>query len=1084
MADEEINDIEKIENRVMGDYSIAKSFKGILRIGHILDLMKDQKDEYFNPTYYGRPNFLLNISGGAYESNQNGYPNPIKGMDGTISRYAGNSEEADDLKDRRVPMTDSMGNYLNWNIGLDGVTIGNNEDINGHEIDLTEFQQNDFIPTYRGENEIIWQKKIFPVLESKELIIGLRNKDHPSEKKRITIGGGLILQNKKQLAELIIENKYDKRFNETFADQDNNGYLTLKVKGNPNIRSFAQYDTEAQKQYDFRTIYRDDKSLVESNDVFIYRQDNYDVHNYDYTLNGAKSYDREYRGNEELLDDFNFNDDQVGTPKKRKIDTIVGITNFTEYVKEAIQKYMNSSLVEVPTGTIINQYCSLDKWYADNDDGGGEAIGEGSYAGHRPPMMGKRDEGLKGTTSSYTDSDYSRSTIQGASKNINHLINPNYSSDNQGSYEDKIKDTAIADQDKTNLTAEEKENTINTENVGYYREVIPLYKRDYVLCDGSAYAVYLWPEGFYTAKYPNRRETLKRFINLFFCLGYAYTTNNSLINRRFHYRWYDADKVYKVIRAKRTVNDNKELGEDLITEKNAAEYIDDYGNVGVGAPWLNENPTTRQKTDHFAVFAEDMVTILAFEELYKKYSEASKVDFPWDNQHIGEWLAQTELPEEYRLTSFICDTTENLMSEFINRTNLIINDEFLMQMPYVRLENKDEKGDIHYPIINMGREVKTFGDPIKFWDEEKEQYVIVEAYKLPQIQYLIDLFVNYPTPDILAEILNNYYCYKFQVPNLTKKEQPTFVGSTGFEWSDRQCRKIIQVQSWSSSYCHSNTMHRHFVFTEPAGARGASVENVINPSNGVYYNKFPIDERDNQQVKLSVKPTDFVSAWACYGGEVICETAPPITQEFKFGDGDNPNYIWNELGKGAKFRIGQRIINTIYSDKINLHAYNINGMRYAILQGKTSSKLGVATGEYRAEMAGENAWQIDYSGDTRLINSDAIKIYGTANEIIDLKDEIFMRDDIVKFTDEWIYARRKYDLQHWYGWELDEDPRFESMEPNRGRTSLPISTGELQDCISFRRYQQNVENFNITLNSKSAEWFSPENVKMLPLIKL
>lgn len=76
--------------------------------------------------------------------------------------------------------------------------------------------------------------------------------------------------------------------------------------------------------------------MVESNDVFIYRQDNYDVHNYDYTLNGAKSYDREYRGNEELLDDFNFNDDQVGTPKKRKIDTIVGITNFIEYVKEAI----------------------------------------------------------------------------------------------------------------------------------------------------------------------------------------------------------------------------------------------------------------------------------------------------------------------------------------------------------------------------------------------------------------------------------------------------------------------------------------------------------------------------------------------------------------------------------------------------------------------------------------------------------------------------------------------------------------------------------------------------------------------------
>ena len=36
----------------------------------------------------------------------------------------------DSLKDRRVPVTDSVGNYLNWNVGLDGVTIGSNVDIN------------------------------------------------------------------------------------------------------------------------------------------------------------------------------------------------------------------------------------------------------------------------------------------------------------------------------------------------------------------------------------------------------------------------------------------------------------------------------------------------------------------------------------------------------------------------------------------------------------------------------------------------------------------------------------------------------------------------------------------------------------------------------------------------------------------------------------------------------------------------------------------------------------------------------------------------------------------------------------------
>ena len=36
----------------------------------------------------------------------------------------------DSLKDRRVPVTDSVGNYLNWNVGLNGVTIGSNVDIN------------------------------------------------------------------------------------------------------------------------------------------------------------------------------------------------------------------------------------------------------------------------------------------------------------------------------------------------------------------------------------------------------------------------------------------------------------------------------------------------------------------------------------------------------------------------------------------------------------------------------------------------------------------------------------------------------------------------------------------------------------------------------------------------------------------------------------------------------------------------------------------------------------------------------------------------------------------------------------------
>ena len=77
-------------------------------------------------------------------------------------------------------MTDSMGNYLNWNVGLDGVTIGSNEDINGNEFSITKFKQ------YQGEKDfIVYQEKIFPVLQTRDLVVGMENMMVASNKKGI-----------------------------------------------------------------------------------------------------------------------------------------------------------------------------------------------------------------------------------------------------------------------------------------------------------------------------------------------------------------------------------------------------------------------------------------------------------------------------------------------------------------------------------------------------------------------------------------------------------------------------------------------------------------------------------------------------------------------------------------------------------------------------------------------------------------------------------------------------------------------------------------------------------------------------------
>jgi hypothetical protein len=68
-----------------------------------------------------------------------------------------------------------MGNYLNWNIGLNGVTIGSGDEINGNKVKYDYFYQN-------GSNRIIVQEMYFPVVESETLTVGLRNKV-PAESK-------------------------------------------------------------------------------------------------------------------------------------------------------------------------------------------------------------------------------------------------------------------------------------------------------------------------------------------------------------------------------------------------------------------------------------------------------------------------------------------------------------------------------------------------------------------------------------------------------------------------------------------------------------------------------------------------------------------------------------------------------------------------------------------------------------------------------------------------------------------------------------------------------------------------------------
>lgn len=66
-----------------------------------------------------------------------------------------------------------------------------------------------------------------------------------------------------------------------------------------------------------------------------------------------------------------------------------------------------------------------------------------------------------------------------------------------------------------------------------------------------------------------------------------------------------------------------------------------------------------------------------------------------------------------------------------------------------------------------------------------------------------------------------------------------------------------------------------------------------------------------------------------------------------------------------------------------------------------------------------------------------------------------------------------------YGFTLLDDPRFQNAEPNRGLTGPPIYHPE-QKLFKFKD-EDALEVFHETTD---VNWFCPENIQMLPLIKL
>ena len=99
--------------RDVQDTKISESYKGILRITNVSDV-DPSDDTYNNTNLYS----LYEVDTNPYLINGFIYSTPV--LNGKSKRYRSD----DELKSNRIPVTDSYGNYLNWNINKQGLTIG------------------------------------------------------------------------------------------------------------------------------------------------------------------------------------------------------------------------------------------------------------------------------------------------------------------------------------------------------------------------------------------------------------------------------------------------------------------------------------------------------------------------------------------------------------------------------------------------------------------------------------------------------------------------------------------------------------------------------------------------------------------------------------------------------------------------------------------------------------------------------------------------------------------------------------------------------------------------------------------------
>lgn len=1063
----------------MGEYSIAKSYKGILRIANVMQYNESEPDEFLNPYYYGSPKNLMNISGGSLGSaKEYGYPTPISGMQGTCNRYtpANPFIGEDELKLYRIPLTDSMGNYLNWNIGLDGVTVGSNDAINGNKYTYSYFNQ-------RGKY-MIAQETNFPILESNKLILGLANKlTHELKYSVKPAEMHIVSAEYGNGAQLIVENHYDKTaentkplYVNTFDDQGN------VIDGEYELSDWSYYNTPS-KYKKLRTVYNAKKPTVQDYDVFMYRQDDWDYDNFgDNTIKGTITVDqKDYSTYKQHLQN------KDGYAEGEFLDCHADLVNLKEYIKIKINDYLNGNVKQVPSGTVIWQYCSPQKWYSRQADPSSTDIK--AYPGNRPAM------GLRKETS---DEKFYNSLIQGACKKISHLLNE--SEHNSGQQE----------------LEESQGDSMGYESGGdFLTEAIPLYKRDYVLCDGSLYRIPYRPQ-FNNADISTQRQAFDRFINLYFALGYRYTQRNCVADRT---DFRIGDDGCAILQGYRTSNSEGsrditlEIFNDISPTKKSEIYkhvLDTFSSqswVGNPPKLVNvsirpdENDPWQNLDDLDVLFGMDLASMISCDILFDEYNSSTPfgaesitqwVDMePIDRYNkIMEWSSNQEngiFHEKYIFNTLVGDTQAQVNSYWENspKQNQTTAPQ-IMNMPYYNFNKIGSSLEIDttqesiYPQILIGREVNNLRSWIKVYDHNDKKYKIIKVIQLPNVQLFAYLLsTKHRIEDSINKFCYMYFNYNFQVPKMMADDySPVFIGSSGVRWSDPRNKEMIKVESWSSNFTSSSIPHRHALFCSPIDKfntdqyQNFSGSDISSGSvSGSSFNGGSLTDNSNREDgKGGYIVNEIIGQWrtlAYSDNSTDSDTGQGTGSGQGSGQGTGDSSSSSSSGNTSAIDDPDTTINSIQ---------NVSGVRVRVIDipypndGVDISFNNLVTGNYRSKIASLKPVQ---ETDTQVEDDSE------SEETIVGADEYVSWDSVTKQDPETFTKYYEYEKDYWCSFRIQDDPRFDTGEPNRGITSAPIMTQTYSEIPITKR---KVNEIHFYLSNGS--FFSPENVKMLPLIKI